>query len=133
MVAKPWVERFTARPSVGGERGWVVPGGCPNIPKPPAWREAQRGTGGIERSSWPDALGGRLLSLRVTVKEAITMVQEHIGAGTRVAPGKYRCNACANEVELNEEGDKLPQCRVCDSISWRTYRLKEKAAAPQKG
>jgi hypothetical protein len=52
------------------------------------------------------------------------MAKEHIGAGTQVAPGIYKCNACANEYDCQEEGEKLPQCCVCDSISWRAYRLK---------
>jgi hypothetical protein len=31
------------------------------------------------------------------------MREEHIGAGTRVPPGAYRRNACANEIE-SEKG-----------------------------
>jgi len=59
------------------------------------------------------------------------MAKEHIAAGTVVAPGVYHCNACANEHECQEEGEKLPQCRVCDSISWKTYRLAKKPAGKQ--
>jgi hypothetical protein len=61
------------------------------------------------------------------------MLKEHIAAGTEVPPGTYRCNACANEHECKEEGEKVPQCCVCDSISWRTYRLKNKPGAKQPG
>lgn len=51
------------------------------------------------------------------------MPKEHIAAGTKVAAGTYRCNACANEHECKEEGEPLPMCPVCSSISWRTRRL----------
>ncbi|GEM_PF-3368979 len=47
------------------------------------------------------------------------MTKEKIIAGSEVQPGKYRCNACANEYECREEGEKLPMCSVCDSVSWR--------------
>lgn len=56
------------------------------------------------------------------------MEKEHIPAGTEVLPGVYRCNACANEHESREEGEKLPRCEVCDSISWRPLRLTKKQA-----
>jgi hypothetical protein len=55
--------------------------------------------------------------------EEVTVMKEHIPTGTEVIPGVYRCNACANEHEIQEEGEKLPICCACDSISWRTYRL----------
>jgi hypothetical protein len=58
------------------------------------------------------------------LQEEKLMPKEHIAAGAKVHAGIYRCNACANEHECKEEGEKLPQCSVCDSISWRTYRLK---------
>lgn len=51
------------------------------------------------------------------------MPKEHIAAGTEVKPGIYRCNACANEHECCQEGEKLPLCAVCDSASWQTHRL----------
>jgi hypothetical protein len=47
---------------------------------------------------------------------------EKILAGTKVAPGIYRCNACANEHESKEDGAELPVCSACDSISWRRFR-----------
>jgi hypothetical protein len=56
------------------------------------------------------------------------MVKEHIPAGKEVAPGIYRCNACANQYECTEEGQKLPSCPVCDSISWRAQRLAKEAS-----
>jgi hypothetical protein len=62
----------------------------------------------------------------------MTMAKEHIAAGTEVRAGTYRCNACANELECEETGEKLPLCCVCDSASWRTYRLKEERANEQK-
>jgi hypothetical protein len=46
---------------------------------------------------------------------------EKILAGTKVEPGVYRCNACANEHESREVGQELPVCSACDSISWRHY------------
>ena len=54
------------------------------------------------------------------------MTREHVGAGTEVRAGTYRCNACANEHVCNEDGEKLPLCCVCDSASWRPYRVGEK-------
>ncbi len=51
------------------------------------------------------------------------MAKEHIPAGTEVPEGIYRCNACANEYETQGEKDRLPSCSVCDSISWKAYRL----------
>lgn len=53
------------------------------------------------------------------------MAKEHIGTGTKVPPGIYRCNACANEIECREEGERLPLCSACESSSWRTCRLIE--------
>ncbi len=50
------------------------------------------------------------------------MPRENIPAGAEVEPGVYRCNACANEHECLQEGEKLPMCCVCDSISWRRSR-----------
>ncbi len=50
------------------------------------------------------------------------MPKEHIIAGTEVEPGVYRCNACANEHECREDGEKLPLCAVCDSASWKMHR-----------
>jgi len=47
------------------------------------------------------------------------MTKEKIIAGSEVQPGVYRCNSCANEHECREDGEKLPMCSVCDSISWR--------------
>jgi hypothetical protein len=61
------------------------------------------------------------------------MPKENIAAGTSVPPGIYQCNACANEFECTEEGEKVPQCCVCDSISWRTYRLKNKSGEKPAG
>ncbi len=54
------------------------------------------------------------------------MPKEHIGTGTKVPPGVYRCNACANEIECREDGEKLPLCSACESSSWRTCRLTER-------
>jgi Zn finger protein HypA/HybF involved in hydrogenase expression len=51
------------------------------------------------------------------------MAKEHIAAGSKVVPGIYRCNACANQYECTLEEQELPMCPVCDSISWRAYRL----------
>ena len=56
------------------------------------------------------------------------MAKAHIAAGTKVDPGIYRCNACANKYECRDEDEKLPRCEVCDSISWRTFRLTGKCA-----
>jgi len=56
------------------------------------------------------------------------MVKEHIGTGTQVPPGVYRCNACANEIECREEGERLPFCSACESSSWRTGRLMDAPA-----
>jgi len=55
------------------------------------------------------------------------MVKEHIGTGTQVPPGIYRCNACANEIECREEGEMLPLCSACESSSWRPFRLIERS------
>lgn len=52
------------------------------------------------------------------------MAKEHINAGTKVEPGIYRCNACANRFECPDEGDCLPQCK-CGSFSWRSTQLKK--------
>ncbi len=60
------------------------------------------------------------------------MGKEHIAAGSKVACGTYRCNACANEFEAKEENAKLPTCSVCDSISWKTHRLVKEAAESGK-
>jgi len=51
------------------------------------------------------------------------MKKEHIATGTTVQAGTYRCNACANEHVCKEDGEKLPLCCVCDSASWRPYRV----------
>jgi len=59
------------------------------------------------------------------------MAKEHIPAGTEVVRGTYRCNACANEYEATDEKEKLPMCSVCDSISWRLYRLAESSEKPK--
>lgn len=56
--------------------------------------------------------------------EVGAMPREHIPAGAKVAAGSYRCNACANEYECREDGEQLPMCQVCSSISWRTRRLR---------
>jgi len=61
------------------------------------------------------------------------MTKEHIGAGTEVQAGTYRCNACANEHVCSEDGDKLPLCCICDSASWKAYRLKKEKADSKKG
>ncbi len=58
------------------------------------------------------------------------MAKEVILAGTEVDCGVYRCNACANEHECKEEGEKLPMCVICDSMSWRRSG---KPPATQKG
>ncbi len=50
------------------------------------------------------------------------IVPEKILAGTKVARGIYRCNACANVYEPKEEGEVLPVCSACDSIVWRSFR-----------
>jgi rRNA maturation endonuclease Nob1 len=56
------------------------------------------------------------------------MQKEHIGTGTKVPPGVYRCNACANEIESAKVDEKLPLCSACGSSSWRTRRLTERPA-----
>jgi hypothetical protein len=55
------------------------------------------------------------------------MANEHIAAGSKVRPGIYRCNACANQYECTLEVDELPMCPVCDSISWRAHNLAKDA------
>ena len=55
------------------------------------------------------------------------MVKEHIPAGRKVVPGVYRCNACANQYECTSEEDELPMCPVCDSVSWRAFKLAKDA------
>ena len=55
--------------------------------------------------------------------EVVEMVKEHIPAGSLVDPGLYRCNACANQYECTMEGEALPMCPVCDSVSWRTQQI----------
>lgn len=55
------------------------------------------------------------------------MAKEHIAAGTKVRPGVYRCNACANQYECTLAENELPMCPVCDSISWRAHKLAVKA------
>jgi hypothetical protein len=62
----------------------------------------------------------------------VAMPKEHIAAGTEVKPGVYRCNACANEHECCQDGEKLPLCQVCDSASWKTYRLTQEKEAEKK-
>jgi len=61
------------------------------------------------------------------------MANEHIPAGTKVAPGVYRCNACANQYECTLEEQELPMCPVCDSISWRTFKLTPDAVRKNHG
>ena len=56
------------------------------------------------------------------------MAKEHIPAGSKVAAGIYRCNACANQYECTLEGEELPMCPVCDSVSWRTQQLAKEAS-----
>jgi hypothetical protein len=51
------------------------------------------------------------------------MAKEHIPAGSKVVPGIYRCNACANQLECTSQEEELPMCPVCDSISWRTQQI----------
>ena len=51
------------------------------------------------------------------------MAKEHIPAGAEVVRGTYQCNACANEYECTEDGEKLPMCCVCDSVSWRSRQV----------
>jgi len=58
------------------------------------------------------------------------MSGEKVIAGTEVAPGVYRCNACANHLETKEDKEKLPACSICDSVSWRVYRF---ASKPKDG
>jgi hypothetical protein len=53
------------------------------------------------------------------------IVPGKILAGTKVARGIYKCNACANEYESKEEEEVLPICSACDSISWRNLRLSD--------
>lgn len=60
------------------------------------------------------------------------MAKEHIAAGTKVAPGRYRCNACANQYECNLE-EQLPMCPVCDSISWRSCEPAPDAGGKSNG
>lgn len=55
--------------------------------------------------------------------EVDRMTKEHIPAGSKVVPGVYRCNACANQYECSLEGEELPMCSVCDSVSWRTQQI----------
>lgn len=59
------------------------------------------------------------------------MAKEHIPAGTEVKQGTYQCNACANEYECTIDGEKLPMCCVCDSMSWRSRQLAK--SSPRKG
>lgn len=51
------------------------------------------------------------------------MAKEHIPAGSEVVPGIYRSNACANRYECTLEEQELPMYQVCDSISWRAFKL----------
>lgn len=60
------------------------------------------------------------------------MAKEHVPSGTPVKPGVYKCNACANEHECCEEGEVLPLCSVCDSASWKTFRLTQPGDGPKK-
>ena len=57
------------------------------------------------------------------------MSQQRLTTGTEVPRGVYRCNACAKQVELQEEKCKLPQCSACGSFSWRTTRLVGKSGS----
>jgi len=63
------------------------------------------------------------MTLGVEGAQEVMMAKEHISAGSKVAPGVYRCNACANRYECAAEGEELPMCPVCDSVSWRTLQL----------
>ena len=56
-------------------------------------------------------------------REKIAMSQQRITAGAEVPRGNYRCNACAKEVHLREEQNKLPQCSACGGFSWRISRM----------
>jgi hypothetical protein len=56
------------------------------------------------------------------------MAKEHIAAGSKVAPGTFRCNASANHYECTGEENELPMCPVCDSVSWRTFKLEKDAS-----
>lgn len=58
------------------------------------------------------------------------MAKEHIPAGSEVPPGTYQCNACANEVVCTEDGEKLPMCCVCDSMSWRCRQVSNSSPRP---
>ena len=63
-------------------------------------------------------------------KEEKDMAKEHIPAGSEVRPGTYQCNACANEFVCTEDGEKLPMCCVCDSMSWRSRQRSTPCRGP---
>jgi len=74
------------------------------------------------KCSGSSAVPGRWLK-RIVLSKVVNMGKEHIPTGSKVDPGIYRCNACANKYECTFEGDELPMCPVCDSISWRTQQI----------
>jgi len=50
------------------------------------------------------------------------MSRDRLTTGNEVPCGVYRCNACAKQIDLQEDKTKLPQCNACGGFSWRTKR-----------
>jgi hypothetical protein len=50
------------------------------------------------------------------------MSRDRLTSGNEVPCGVYRCNACAKQIDLQEDKTKLPQCSACGGFSWRTKR-----------
>jgi DNA-directed RNA polymerase subunit RPC12/RpoP len=50
------------------------------------------------------------------------MSGERLTAGSEVSCGVYRCNACAKQIDLQEDKTRLPQCTACGGFAWRTKR-----------
>lgn len=50
------------------------------------------------------------------------MTPEKFTTGSEVPCGVYRCNACAKQIDLQEDKTKLPQCSACGGFAWRTMR-----------
>ena len=48
------------------------------------------------------------------------MSRDRLTSGNEVPCGVYRCNACAKQIDLQEDKTKLPQCSACGGFSWRT-------------
>ena len=60
------------------------------------------------------------------------MEQQRFAAGAEVPPGIYRCNACAKQIDQQEEQGKLPQCSACGGFSWRTSRFYRKSGSTER-